>query len=238
MIEDTLFPTNIVTRRKKREPEKKLSTPPPSKKQQPAKEPMESKKKPPEEKKPKEKSDLEKLTGRTAKEIAHLNEEINVNEDNEELLDDVADDDNEEGEECNEEETYNDKFICNCEGLESFRVKSIELPKMIFIRHKSGQSIKEKSSFMIYFYSALTATHADGAAPYPYKAIMEICKKDNIALSIDWLDTNDKKSCTWKFNGARVQGLDLGSAAYERPDIAEAAIEISYDTINVDGIEF
>lgn len=231
MIEDTFFPANIVTRKKKG-PEKKPSAPPP-KKQPPPKKPMKKKQSPPPqlEDAPKEKSELEKLTGRTAKEIPHLNEEVNIDEDNEELLDSDNDEEDEDG-------PYSDKFVCNCEGLEAFRVKSIELPKMIFMRHKDGQSIKEKSSFMIYFYSALTMTNDDGRALYPYKSLMETCKKNSINLSIDWLDAEGKKNCTWKFGGARVQGLDLGSAAYERPEIAEAAIEISYDTINIDGIEF
>ena len=91
---------------------------------------------------------------------------------------------------------------------------------------------------MIYFYSALTPPNPDGRSPYPWKSLMETCKKNSIALSIDWLDADDKKICTWKFGGARVQGLDLGSASYERPEIAEAAVEIYYDTINIDGIEF
>lgn len=231
MMEDTLFPANIVTRKKKG-PEKKPSAPPPKK--QPPKKPMKKKQQqPPQEDAPKEKSDLEKLTGRTAKEIPHLNEEVDLDEDNEELFD--GEDEEEHG---GEDETYSDKFICNCEGLDGFRVKSIELPKMIFMRHKDGQSIKEKSSFMIYFYSALTMSNDEGRALYPYKSLMETCKKNSINLSIDWLDAEGKKNCTWKFGGARVQGLDLGSAAYERPEIAEAAIEISYDTINIDGIEF
>jgi len=232
MTEDTLFPANIVTRKTKA-PVKKPSTPP--SKQLPKKSTTPKKKQPPpDEEAPKEKSDLEKLTGRTAKEIPHLNEEVDVDEDNEEL----SSLEEEEEDEDAEDEAYSDKFVCNCEGLDGFRVKSIELPKMIFMRHKDGQSIKEKSSFMIYFYSALTMPNEDGRAPYPYKSLMEACKKNNITLSIDWLNAEGKKNCTWKFGGARVQGLDLGSAAYERPEIAEAAIEISYDTINIDGIEF
>ena len=94
---------------------------------------------------------------------------------------------------------------------------------------------------MIYFYAALAGESEDKniqRMPYPWKSLMETCKKDNIALSIDWLDAKGAKSSTWKFGGARVQGLDFGSAAYERPEIAEAAIEIFYDTINIDGIEF
>lgn len=228
MIENTAHSVNIVTRKKK-PPEKKPSISDPE--ETPLTEPAKKKRQVPEKEQPKEKSDLEKLTSRTAKEITHLNEEVNVDENNEELLD-------EEDESGEEEEVYSDKFVCNCEGLDGYRVKSIELPKMIFMRHKDGQSIKEKSSFMIYFYSAPAATNDEGRALYPYKSLMETCKKNNITLSIDWLDFEGKKHCTWKFGGARVQGLDLGSAACERPDIAEAAIEISYDTINIDGIEF
>ena len=38
--------------------------------------------------------------------------------------------------------------------------------------------------------------------------------------------------------GARIQGIDFGSAAYEKPEPSEGAVELSYQTINIDGIEF
>ena len=217
-----LFPKNVVTRKKK-VPAKKPSAPPPppvKKMPKPKKQPIQA---PQQEELPKEPSELEKLTCRTSKEIPPPS----IDEDD--MEDDCSED---------EDDSYSDKFVCNCEGLESFRVKNIELPKMIFLRHKNEQSIKEKSSFMIYFYSALTNNSPNGKSIYPYKSLMETCKKNTIELSIDWLDVEGNKNCTWKFGGARVQGLDLGSASYERPDISEAAIEISYDTINIDGIEF
>jgi len=221
MFLSNIGPRKIVPKKKKKE---ESIPPPPSKKQKP---------KDKEEETPKKKSELEKLTGRTAKEIPHLNEEIDPGED-EENFEGEEDDFPEEG-----GEAYSDKFLLNCEGLDSYRIKSIELPKMIFMRHKNEQSIKEKSSFMVYFYAAMAGDSEDKTrAPYPWKSLMEACKKDTIALSIDWLDAKGDKSSTWKFGGARIQGLDFGSAAYERPELAEAAIEIFYATINIDGIEF
>lgn len=226
-----MFPKNVVTR-KKTAPVKKptILPPPPGKPLKPVKKPAKKKKPEFHDDLPKEKSELEKLTTRTAKELPAPDEE-------EALAGGIGQE--QDDDEDDESEQYSDKFVLNFEGLEPFRVKSIELPKMIFMRHKSEQSIKDKSTFMIYFYSALTMVPEEtGRAPYPWKLLMESCKKKTLEVSIDWLDAFGKKNSVWKFGGARVQGLDLGAAAYERPEIAEAAIEVSYDTINIDGVEF
>ncbi len=126
---------------------------------------------------------------------------------------------------------YSDRFILTCDNIESYRIKGIELPKIIFSHHRNNQTIKEKSSVMVYFYTI----PKDG---YPYKKILEACKKETIKFLIKWLDEKGAVKSEWIFGGARIQGVDFGSAAYERPDISEAAMEIVYQTINVDGIEF
>jgi hypothetical protein len=51
------------------------------------------------------------------------------------------------------EVVYSDRFVVQCEALEPFRVKNVELPKIIFSQHKSTQSIKEKSTVLVYFYT-------------------------------------------------------------------------------------
>lgn len=133
------------------------------------------------------------------------------------------------------EVVYSDRFIVQCEALESFRVKNVELPKIIFSQHKNTQSIKEKSTVLVYFY---TMPHEKGNKPYAWKQLFEAAKKNSVKFSIKWLNEKGAVDSEWTFNGARIQGIDLGNAAYEKPEPSEGAIEFSYQTINVDGIEF
>lgn len=130
---------------------------------------------------------------------------------------------------------YSDRFIVQCEALEPFRIKNVELPKIIFSQHKNTQSIKEKSTVLVYFYSM---PHEKGEKLYAWKQLFEAAKKNSIKFSIKWLNEKGAADSEWVLNGARIQGIDLGNAAYEKPEPSEGAIEFSYQTINVDGIEF
>ena len=145
----------------------------------------------------------------------------------------------EEPEEQKEEEqgevVYSDRFIVQCEALEPFRVKNVELPKIIFSQHKNTQSIKEKSTVLVYFY---TMPHEKGDKLYAWKQLFEAAKKTSVKFSIKWLNEKGAADSEWILNGARIQGIDLGNAAYEKPEPSEGAIEFSYQTINIDGIEF
>lgn len=130
---------------------------------------------------------------------------------------------------------YSDRFIVQCEALEPFRIKNVELPKIIFSQHKNTQSIKEKSTVLVYFYSM---PHEKGEKLYAWKQLFEAAKKNSIKFSIKWLNEKGAVDSEWILNGARIQGIDLGNAAYEKPEPSEGAIEFSYETINIDGIEF
>lgn len=144
----------------------------------------------------------------------------------------------EEAEEEAEEQgevVYSDRFVVQCEALEPFRVKNVELPKIIFSQHKSTQSIKEKSTVLVYFY---TMPHEKGDKLYAWKQLFEAAKKNSVKFSIKWLNEKGAPASEWVLNGARIQGIDLGNAAYEKPEPSEGAVEFSYQTINVDGIEF
>ncbi|NBP57084.1 hypothetical protein EBU71_11240 [bacterium] len=132
-----------------------------------------------------------------------------------------------------ESDAFSDRFLLKVEGIESFRVKNVELPKIIFSQHKNIQSIKEKSTIMVYFYTIPHETEG-----YPWKSLFQAAKKNNIKCAIDWIDEKEKVVSEWVFNKARIQGLDLGNAAYEKPAPSEGAIEISYESINIDGVEF
>ena len=88
---------------------------------------------------------------------------------------------------------------------------------------------------MVYFY---TMPADKGNNLYPYKQLFETCKKNVVKVSIKWLDEKGNVSSEWVFGGARIQGIDFGSAAYEKPEPSEGAVELSYQTINIDGIEF
>jgi hypothetical protein len=139
-------------------------------------------------------------------------------------------DEEEEGEEA-PKKIFSDKFILVCDNIEPFRIKAIELPKIIFSQHRDNQTIREKSSIMVAVY---TVPRDD----YPFKRILEACKKEKIKFTIKWLDDKGVIKSEWVFGGARIQGVDFGSAAYERPELSEAAMEIGYQTINIDGVEF
>lgn len=129
--------------------------------------------------------------------------------------------------------TFSDQFIAQIENIKPFRIKSVELPKIIFTQHKNTQSIKEKSTIMVYVYTMPVEDQL-----YTWKELFQAAKKNTINFSIKWLDEKGKTESEWAFGGARVQGIDLGNAAYEKPQPSEGAIEISYDTVNIDGIEF
>lgn len=165
-------------------------------------------------------TDLEKLKRKTSKKVEEEEE---------------GQEEQEEEQEGMEQVIYSDRFLLQCEGMEPFRVKNVELPKIIFAQHKNSQSIKEKSTIMVYFY---TMPHEKGEALYPWKKLFEAAKKNAIKFSIKWLNEKGKIESEWTFGGARIQGVDLGNAAYEKPEPSEGAIEFSYQTINVDGIEF
>lgn len=162
---------------------------------------------------------------RFAQKAAH---HLEKSDSNEPEVEDDEDDDNSEG---NKKIIYSDKFILTCDNIEPFRVKGIELPKMLFLQHRNTQTIKEKSNLMVYLYTI-------PKEEYPYKKLFEACKKESIKFNIKWLDEKGAVSSEWSFGSARIHGIDFGNAIYERTELPEAALEINYQTINIDGIEF
>jgi hypothetical protein len=176
-----------------------------------------------EEPKPRSPSDLDKLKMKTNKKSS------------EEETEEVDGGDGGEEEAHPSQPVFTDRFVLQFEGIEAFRIKNVELPKIIFAQHKNSQSIKEKSTVMVYFY---TMPADKGNNLYPYKQLFETCKKNVVKVSIKWLDEKGNISSEWVFGGARIQGIDFGSAAYEKPEPSEGAVELSYQTINIDGIEF
>ena len=173
-----------------------------------------------EEEDPPPPTDLEKLKSKTKKEKEEKEE---------------GDPSEEEGDEEEGEVVYSDRFVLVCEGIEPFRVKAVELPKIIFAQHKNSQSIKEKSTVLVNFY---TMPHEKGDTLYPWKKLFEAAKKNAIKFSIKWVNEKGNAESEWTFGGARIQGIDLGNAAYEKPEPSEGAVEFSYQTISIDGIEF
>jgi hypothetical protein len=176
-----------------------------------------------EEPKPRSPSDLDKLKMKTNKKSS------------EEETEEVDGGDGGKEEAHPSQPVFTDRFVLQFEGIEAFRIKNVELPKIIFAQHKNSQSIKEKSTVMVYFY---TMPADKGNNLYPYKQLFETCKKNVVKVSIKWLDEKGNISSEWVFGGARIQGIDFGSAAYEKPEPSEGAVELSYQTINIDGIEF
>ena len=128
---------------------------------------------------------------------------------------------------------FHDRFIIHTDAFNAFLVKAIDLPKILFSPHRETQSFREKSVILV----ALLAPPEEVAKGL-HKKLFTACKKSRIPFSIDWLDNKGEVTSTWHFENVRIQGIDFGSAAYERPEINVIAVEFVYDNLKIDGIQF
>lgn len=134
---------------------------------------------------------------------------------------------------------YSDKFAILSDAFRPEFVKGIELPKMILKKTREDeQAIQDKSVVMVYL--NVTMESVKGGC---FKQLYKATRKGPIKLHIKWLDEKEgvdpseaEGLSLWKFENARIHGIDFGDAMSRRPDINSVSIEITYDNISIDGI--
>lgn len=148
----------------------------------------------------------------------------------------VETDEEEESEQVTHEvevPVFHDRFIIHTDAFEPLLVKAIDLPKILFSPHRETQSFREKSVILV----ALLAP-PDEVSKGLHKKLFTACRKAKLPFSIDWLSDKGEVTSTWQFENVRIQGIDFGSAAYERPEVNVIAVEFVYDNLKIDGIQF
>jgi len=128
---------------------------------------------------------------------------------------------------------FHDRFVIRTDAFDPFLVKAVDLPKILFSPHRETQSFREKSVILV-------ALHARSEAVEQglHKKLFVACKKSRIPFEINWLDSKGEVISSWQFENVRIQGVDFGSAAYERPEANVIAVEFVYDNLKIDGVQF
>lgn len=137
---------------------------------------------------------------------------------------------------------YSDKFVVISDAFQSKFVKGVELPKMIFKKTREDeQTIQDKSVLMVYL--DMTVENVQGGC---LSQLYKTAQKGPLKLQIKWLTEEDADSANpeeaeeplsvWKFEGARIHGIDFGNIVRKRADINMVSVEITYDTVNIDKI--
>jgi len=137
---------------------------------------------------------------------------------------------------------YSDKFAVISDAFQSKFVKGVELPKIIFKKtREEEQTVQDKSVLMVYLDMTVDNVKA-GCLSQLYK----MAQKGPIKLQIRWLteedadgpapEDADEPLSVWKFEGARIHGIDFGNIVRKRPDINMISIEIIYDSVTIDKI--
>lgn len=157
-----------------------------------------------------------------------------ITEEKEDLDDDEEDDEAADEIEEAPPPIYRDNFMIVSDAFDYKHVKGIDLPKVIFdrtVKHKS-QVVFEKSVVLIYL-NVTAANVADGC----FAKLWKSSSKGEITLKVVWVDPNTgTESSVWKFAGARIQALDFGNAAYQRPDINAITVQVEYDCLDIDNL--
>lgn len=112
---------------------------------------------------------------------------------------------------------FTDHYSLQCDHLD-VQPKSIVLPKFIF---NPGMGYKEKGLLLL----AFDSNHKVSI----FEKVLKASEKGFKKFHIQFLDeTGEEVVSTWKFEGARIQAVDFGFVAKERPSPAELAVEIDY----------
>lgn len=115
------------------------------------------------------------------------------------------------------EQIYIDDYRLRCDHID-VQPKTIVLPKFVF---NFGMGYKEKSPLLLKFFSE----HQNSVFAKVLKAASTGFKK----FEIDFLSPDSKEVySTWTFTEARIQAVDFGCVAAQRPTPAEFAVEIDY----------
>lgn len=138
---------------------------------------------------------------------------------------------------------HSDKFRVVSDAFLPEFVTALELPKMILKKTREDeQTINDKSVLMVYL-SVTRENIKKGCFQQLYKA----ARKGPIKLQLVWLDepTATKSKTTsleseelsvWKFEDARIHGIDFGNAMAKRADINMITVEVTYNNVSIDGV--
>lgn len=136
---------------------------------------------------------------------------------------------------------YSDQFRVVSDAFQPEFVTALELPKMILKKTRDDeQTINDKSVLMVY----LSITN-DNIKKGCFQQLYKAARRGPIKLQLAWLEAVDKTKETkqepeelslWKFEGARIKGIDFGNAMAKRADINMVTVEVTYENIIIDGI--
>jgi len=119
-------------------------------------------------------------------------------------------------------QSFYDHYRLKCDHID-IQPKSIVLPKFIF---NPGVGYKEKGLLLLGFAS----DHKNDL----FVKVLTAAEKGFKKFEIAFLDDDEKEVLsTWRFVGARIQAVDFGFVAKERPSPAELAIEIDYQHLAI-----
>lgn len=126
-----------------------------------------------------------------------------------------------------------DLYRAVSDAWDSEFVKVLDLPKMLLRQTKNEQICHDRSVVMVYLQST-----PESVANGQHKKLFMAAAKDEIKFGLNWLNPADKDEvCSkWVFEGARIQGLDFGSAATERPEPNMITVEVAFNNLKIDGI--
>lgn len=117
---------------------------------------------------------------------------------------------------------YSDYFQLKCSHID-IQPKSIVLPKFIF---NHGVGYKEKGYVLLGFDS----DHRNNL----FGKVLKAANEGFGFFDIIFLDPEEKTAVsTWKFTEARIQAVDFGFIATQRPTPAEFAVEIDYRHLTI-----
>ena len=137
---------------------------------------------------------------------------------------------------------FKDHFLAESDAWDTTLVRGIDLPKMLFKQTKYEQACHERSVVMVYVESNPEAIQNN-----QFLNLFKASTKGEIKFRISWTSPPSPKKkkgssddreiySTWTFEGARIQGLDFGTAEAERPMPNVIAIEVAYNNLKIDGI--
>jgi len=126
-------------------------------------------------------------------------------------------------EEQTEPMTYTDMFLVDCPFFDKTDVKAIGLPK--FIVTPPG-AVGEKSKLLFTFHARLDL----------YKRLAEALRERR-PWEIELTFTESTPKSIWTFHDCQSYAVDFGSIAELREDPREVAMEFSYNSLTIDGIE-
>lgn len=121
-----------------------------------------------------------------------------------------------------------DFFSLESDVFSNENLNSVVLPKFLM----SMTKVVSEQSLLLLTYKA---SHK----PNVFRMVLEASKKGVKKFLIHFKETEeDDIISTWSFEGVRVHAVDFGYVTNQRTEPAVVSVELSYDSISIDGFEF